>query len=458
MTLFNDKQLSFQEGSILLLVLITLPFLIMIAVYYTTLSLTSYQVARQGQLHTEAQMAADAGADYAVEQINQSSSWTGTGGEVLLHSDSSLKTTFTVSVTGDSSAKAAAVTGYAYWPANASTARSSVSIYVDLYPVSTGNYSIVTGAGGLQMSNNSKIVGGNVFINGQISLSNSAQIGLSTNPVNVQVADQACPSPADSTYPRVCTSGDDAPQPISLSGSSHIYGTVTATNQTDGSGMSDSGLVAGGSVSPQALPSYSRSAQEAAVTNNMTGSQASCSDSQSVVWPANTKITGNVTLSNSCTVTVEGNIWITGNFTPSNSSKMIIADSVGTTMPNIMVDGSQGIVLSNAFKVVPNSQNTGAEFYTFWSDASCSPECASVTGTDLYNSRNVTTISISNSVSAANSIFYAYWSKVQMSNAGEIGAVIGQTVGLSNAAAITFGTPAGGTGYTSWQIKGYRRQ
>ena len=447
---------SRQHGSILLLLLITLPFLILLAMYYMHLSLTSFQVARFDQLHTEAQLAADAGADYAVEQISQNNSWTGTGSPVLLHSDSSFRTTFSVSVTGDNSAKTVAVTGDTYWPASTTTPSRSVSIYIDLRPVTYGAFSLVSGEGGLTMSNSSKIVGGDVFVNGTIRLSNSAQIGLSTNPVNVQVADQACPQPPDSTYPRVCNSGEGG-QPITINNTAHIYGVVQATNQTNGNGMTNSGLVAGSNVAPQALPTYDRASQKAAVVNNLTGSAASCSGSQNIVWQANTKITGNVTLSNSCTVTVQGNIWITGNLSVSNTSKLIVDASLGTTVPNVMVDGSGGATFSNSSRLVSNASGTGFEIYTFYSKASCSPDCTSVTGTDLANSRSVTTISLSNSSSAPNTTFYAYWSQVNVGNSGQIGAIIGQTISLSNTGTITFGNSTN-IGTTTWVVKGYRRQ
>lgn len=445
-----------ERGSILLVFLITIPFLILIAMYYMHLSLTSFQVARFDQLHTEAQLAADAGADYAVEQISQNNNWSGTSGEVQLHSDSKLRTTFTASVTGDNSSKTVAVTGKTYWPVSTTTPARSVSIYVDLRPVTSGSFSLVSGEGGLIMSNSSKIVGGDVFVNGTITMSNSAQIGLSTNPVNVQVADNVCPQPPDSTYPRVCSSGE-AGQPIVLNNSSHIYGMVKATNQTDGSDMSNTGLVPNSSAAPQPLPTYNRAAQKAAVVNNLTGSAASCSGSQTLTWLANTKITGNVTISNNCNVTVKGNVWITGNFNISNSSKLIVDDSLGSTVPNIMVDGSGGAVFSNSSQMVSNSSSTGFEFYTFYSKASCSPDCTTVTGTDLSNSRSVTTISLSNSASAPNTIFYAYWSQVNVANSGQIGAIIGQTVRLSNTGTITFGSSTG-TGTDTWVIKGYRRQ
>ncbi len=275
-----------QRGSIILVFLITLPFLILLAIYYMQLSLTSFQVARFDQLHTEAQLAADAGADYAIEQLSQDNTWSGTSAETTLHSDSKLRTTYTASIAGDATAKTVAVTGKTYWPVSATTAARSVKIYVDLWPVNSGAFSVISGAGGLEMSNSSKIVGGDVFINGRINLSNSAQIGLSTTPVNVQVAHQICPNPADATYPRICNSGENG-QPITINNTAHIYGSVKATNQTNGSGMSNPGLVSG-TVAPQALPTYDRTAQKAAATNTMTASAASCSGSQNVTWPANT--------------------------------------------------------------------------------------------------------------------------------------------------------------------------
>lgn len=446
-----------QKGSIILIFLLTLPFLILMAMYYMKLSLTSFQVARFDQLHTEAQLAADAGADYAVEQINQNNGWAGTGSDVTIHSDSKLKTTFSASVSGDDTSKTIAVTGKTYWPVPSTTPNRTVSIYVDLRPVNAGTYSVVTGEGGLTMNNNSKIVGGDVFVNGQINLSNSAQIGLSTNPVTVEVADQACPQPPDSTYPRVCNAGEGS-QPISINNLARIYATVKATNQTNGSGMSNTGLVAGSSVSPQPLPTYNRATQKAAVAHTISGSAASCSGSSSLTWLANTKITGDVTISTKCKVTVQGNVWITGKLSMANSSQLIVADALGATIPYIMVDGEDGANFANSSQLVSNTSGTGFEIITYYSKASCSPDCTSVTGTDLYNSRGITTIALNNSSSGPNTIFYSYWSQVSVANSGQLGAVIGQTIQLNNAGTISFGTSTQLGGNTTWVVKGYRRQ
>ena len=445
-----------QHGSILLVFIMTLPFLILLAMNYTRLSLTSFQVARFDQLHSEAQLAADAGADYAVEKYAQDASWTGTGGDITLHTDSRIKTAFSATISGNSTQQTIAVIGKTYWPANSASPSRTTKIYVDLRPVTSGNYSLVSGEGGLIMINSSKIVGGDVYVNGTVSLSNTAQIGLSTSPLNVSVADEACPSPATATYPRVCGTGENG-EPISIGNTSQIYGTVKATNQTNGARMSSPGLVAG-NPSVQALPTYDRAAQKTAATNNMTAAAASCtSQNGSVTWPANTKITGNVVVDHNCVATIKGNVWITGTLTTGNSASILVDPSVGSTRPVVMVDGSLGASFLQSSKIVSNSSGTGVEIITFYSTASCSPDCSTVAGSDLFNSKAVKTIDLNNSAAGSSSIFYAYWSEVDVGNSGAIGAVIGQTVKLTNNGTITFGT-ASGTPTTTWVVKGYRRQ
>lgn len=445
-----------QNGFVLISLVVVLPFLILIAAHYLQLATSSYNLARKDQMHSQAQFGTDASIDYAVEQINADPNWAGTVSPVELHNDGNTKVTYEVSVTNNSTTtKTINATGYAYSPVTRSTPNSTVKIKVDLRAVTSGNFSLVTGVGGLYMSNSAKILGGDVYVNGEISMSNSAQIGLSSNPVNLSVAHQTCPTPANSSYPQICGSGNG--EPIELNNSAHIYGDVKANNQTDGAGMSNPGLTAGSGVAALPLPPHDRSAQKAAVTSEITGAAASCWGTQTKTWAANTKIVGNVTLSNSCQVTVLGDVWITGNLNASNSTRIIAADSLGSTRPNIMVDGSSGATFSNSTKLVSNASATGFQVVTYRSDASCSPDCANVTGTDLYNSRNDTTISLSNNTEGPDTIFYARWTRVQINNSGQIGALVGQTVQLSNSGTITFGTSIPGTGETFWVINGYRR-
>ena len=445
------------NGSVLLPLIVVLPFLMLIATYYMDQSVSGFKLARRDQLHTGSQLAADAGADYALKQINQDGGWTGTAGEVELINAGDSRTTYEVSVAeGSPSEKTLTVTGRSYRPSSAPTPSTSVIIKVDLRPVESGSYSVVSGQGGLKMSNSAKIIGGNVYINGEITMSNSAQIGLSTNPVNVSVANQICPIPADGTYPRLCNAGENN-NPIEISNSAHIYGDVKANYQSSGSGMTDPGLSASSGVNPEPLPSYDRDAQKDVVATTISSAAASCSGSQTKTWAANTKISGNATLSNGCAITVSGNIWVTGNLYLSNLSKLIVADSLGATRPVIMVDGSSGAIFSNGSKITSNASGTGAQVITYWSTASCSPDCADVTGTDLNNSRSRTTIALSNLSEGAQSIFYARWTQVNLSNGGQVGAVVGQTIYMSNAATVTFAAVVGGSATTQWVVDGYRR-
>lgn len=443
-----------QEGQILVTLLIVVPSMILIVSAYLNLSASSYRSSRQDQFHTMAQLAADSGGDYAIGQINQNNNYTGTS-ETTLHSDSQIRTTYTEVVTNnDSSSKTITSTGKTYWPANATAPAASVIIKVDLRAVQQAGNGITSGVGGLIMSNTAKIVAGNVFIGGTISLSNSAQIGLSTNAVNVNVADEACPMPADATYPRICNVGEAA-EPITINNTAHIYGTVRANNQISGTAMTNPGLVASSGVDSQTLPPYDRAGQKAAITTTITGAAASCS-SGTKTWAANTKITGDVTITIDCKVTVAGNVWITGSLTVSSTAQMIVADSLGATRPNIMVDDDDGAVFKNSANLVSNASGTGFEIYTFWANASCSPDCTSLTGAELYNSQNAATITIDNTSQGPQSIFYAYWSKVQVKNSGQLGALVGQTIELKNSGTIDFGSTAGGGG-TFWVANGYRR-
>lgn len=445
---------NLQSGSALLSVIIILPFLILIIALYMQLSVASFNHSRRDQSRTHSQFASDAGTDYAVQQINEDSDWTGTASPVEVHNDGSIKSTFEITVTDvDEDTKTITSVGKTFSPVTATTPRSAVTIKTDLRAVSSGNFSIVTGVGGLYMSNSAKILGGDVHVNGEVSLSNTAQIGLSTNPVNLSVAHQNCPVPADATYPSFCSSSSS--DPITLSNQAHIYGDVKANNQVGTAGITDPGLTASSGVLALPLPPHDRDAQKAAVASEITASSGNCS-SGTRTWTADLKITGNVVISGSCQVTVQGNVWITGTLTVRNSAQLIVADSMGTTRPDIMIDGSSA-QFQNSSILRSNVSDTGFQIVTYRSSPSCSPDCANVTGQELYDSRNLTTISLSQSASAPNTIFYAKWTRVSVGNSGAIGALVGQTVELNNSGTITFGTSVPGNSTTGWVIDNYRR-
>lgn len=445
-----------QKGAALISVIIVLPFLIIIALNYTRLSTNNVVLSLKDTFRTETQMVADAAIDYGMQQITANTAWAGTGGTVIFDTLNNVKTTYSVVVSDvNSDKKVMTSTAKLYRPASSATPQSSITINADLRKVTSGNFSIVTGVGGLIMDNSSKVLGGDVYVNGTVTMSNTSQIGLLATPVSLKVAHQACPNPANATYPRLCNSGENG-EPISISNSAHIYGSVSANNQVTTTGLTNPGLISGSGVPTLPLPTHDRATQKATVTNNLTGATASCtSNGGSVTWPANVKITGNVTISKTCNVTMNGNAWITGTLTFTQSGKITISNSLNSTRPDLMVDGTL-VSLQNSSSVQNNASGTGLRLVAYYSSASCSPDCADVTGIDLKNSRDLVTINLNNTGAGSGTIFYAKWSKVQVFNSGQIGALIGQTVHLRNTATITFGTSAGiGTSY--WILNGYRR-
>ncbi len=456
-----------QKGAALISVLVTLPFLILIAFNFTQLGVNNIRLAQGDKFRTQTQMVADASLDYGLQQLNQNLSWTGTGGEIVdgevdknfeieFDNTDNVRTTYALKVTDiDDDNKTLTTTARIYRPATATEPLNSITIDAELRPVSAGDFSIVTGVGGLIMENSAKVLGGSIFVNGTISMKNTAQIGLQLSPVELSVAHQTCPNPPDGTYPRVCSNGENG-QPITLQNSAKIYGSVRANNQTISSGMENPGLVASSGVTPQNLPLHDRDAQKANATNNMTGAQASCTQNNGTkTWPANTKITGNVLIEKSCKVTIQGNVWITGTFEMQNSGQLIVSNSLGTNQPTLMVDGSK-VLLKNTSQIVDNTSQTGVQLISYYSTASCSPNCTTVTGADFQTSRNYMGIELDNSASGPSTVFYARWTTVQINNSGQIGALIGQTVALRNSGTITFGTSVG-TGTQFWILDGYRR-
>ncbi|HSX27283.1 MAG TPA: hypothetical protein VLG25_00705 [Patescibacteria group bacterium] len=461
-------QKDIQQGFIMPVLLFSILLITLLITVVTSLSLTTSNLAARDTYRVDAQLAADAGLDAGLNSINTVSNWNGSGGEVTLLNTSSIKTTYqtTLSNGATSDRKVLAVTGRTYAPASSSTPKIIRKYEVDIKAITNGNgpTSVVTGVGGLVLDGNSKITGGDVVVNGTITVNNGAQIGLSSTPlanaVNIRVAHTNCPSPVDATYPRVCLPNENG-QPITVDNNGFIYADVRATNQTTSTNMFNPGLVPNQIVAPVTLPAYDRIAQKAAVTSTQgsTAAGVDCGNNQSVTWPANLKIVGDINLGNKCTVTLSGNVWITGNLIFGTNSKIVVPNSLGTTMPVIMVDGATGIDIDNNGTVQTNSSGTGVYFIAYWANATCSPDCASLTGTDLKNSQDIIRLNLGNGSSAPGSILYSRWSRVKVSNNGEIGAVAGQSIELGNNAIINFTSSVPGSDnlHVTWVKRGYMR-
>ncbi|MEO5691410.1 MAG: hypothetical protein ABIQ64_04440 [Candidatus Saccharimonadales bacterium] len=461
----SNRIYSRERGFILVTIMLLTAFVFVVSLATSQLAVNNLRAANLESFRVNAQFAADAGADMAMYDINQGlvsgTEWFGTGGtEITVADEASYKTTYKATVTNQTinglSRKVLKVTGKTYSPKTSTPAVSSRTYTMLARPVEAGDFSVVTGVGGLVMQNSSKIIGGSVFVNGTITMTGSSQIGLTNSPVDVSVAHQSCPIGGGAGYPTQCSSGNG--QPISISNPAWIYGEVKAQNQTNGSRMSNTGLVANSTVAPLALPTHDRAAQKSAinVANNLTGASASCTTNGGTkTWNANTKITGNVTVNKTCTVTVLGDVWITGDVSMSQSGT-IKPSNILVTPPVIMVDGTVSLANSSAFASTTVSSPVGFRVITYKNSLN-DPDVVP-SGVDLFNSSSIETITLAQSSSGPNTEFYAKWSKVGIGNGGGVGAVTGQTIQLSNSASITFGAKVSGVpSIKGWVLESYRR-
>lgn len=455
-----------QKGAVLLALIIMMPFLMLVVASYLQLTVNNYYVSREDQYNTNAQFAADAGLDLAIQEIKAASGWSGTAGtDVTLSSDGTTRTAYKVTVAPiDANTKSVTSIGRIYSPV--SVLKSEITIQIILKSGGggggggAGTHGLVAGPGGLYMDNNSTVPSGkDISINGKLVIKDASKLGLPGNTNNIEISHQSC----SSTYPRVCAVGEDG-EPIAVSGGATINGVVKANNQTTTAGINS--LVAGSGVIPKPMPTYDRNAQKTAVipANALTGASASCNGGTKI-WGPNAKITGNVTVKNTCEVTIKGNVWITGDLNVSNNAKLIVDNPLLAVKPVIMVDGSTTAIEDNS-KLVSNLSGTGMMIINFWSPiVACSPDCVNLTGTDLLNSQSQRTILLKNLAVGPQSILYAYWTKLELDNAGSVGAIAAQNISLKDTGAPGFGTTinstgpilGGGGGASTWSVASYKR-
>lgn len=460
------RQTFNENGSFLVAALVMILFLTAIGLSLSQLIATQYYHTTLETYDSNALQLAEAGAEESVQQLNTDDSFTGYSAPQTFFNDSTQgKGIYTTTVSNNSDGKSKSIisTGTIYRSAD-DTAPVTRKIKVTVVGTASSGYSVFTGPGGLILSGSANIVNSSVFVNGFITLSGAAKIGTSSNPLDVDVANYQCPSSGGSSYPSLCTDGT---QPITMAYSTHIYGSVCATGQTSGGpnnnitgGSGGSGLKPG-CVAPQSNPpTYNRQAQIGAVTATASGSDTNynCSKWQNPngftrTWPANLELTGNVSASSSCDLTITGNVYITGNLTIGGAAKIRVADSVGATRPVVIVDGS--IDVGGSGSMIANSSGTGIEFISF-KNSTGNPAVANLTGQDLYNSQKTQTVDVGGASGLPGMIFDAYWGKITIGGSGTLGSAIGQTVDLSGAGTVTFGTSLA-SGTKTWTIRSYQR-
>lgn len=462
------KNQTHEHGMILVALTLLMTAFTVIGLALFSYTSSQYSRTRTNVYVANAMQVAEAGIEQSLYEINQNESFTGFASEQTFFDNATQgKAVYATEVnpTPDSNAKTITSTGKIYRQSDTVNPVSTRKIKVTIVGTISEGYSVHTGSGGLILSGSANVTNSDVFVNGRITMSGSAKIGTSSQPVNVNVANIACPNTTNPgpTYPQLCTDGT---QPIGLQQSTFIYGTVCATGQTSVGpksggnilpGSGGEGLKLGCTAPPVSTPTYNRAAHISAVASTGAGNSNTyvCNNWPfDRTWPANLKLTGNVNVGSSCEVKIMGDVYITGNLDLGGAAKITVDDSVGTDRPVVMVDGT--INVGGSARVIANSSGTGAHFVSFKSSAACSPNCTTVTGTDLKNSQNLETVTVGGGVNMPGMIFHAYWSKVRLGGSGNVGAAAGQTVDMSGAGTVTFGTILS-AGNRSWTVTSYQQ-
>lgn len=451
-------------------VMIIASVLIIIGFSIANLTISQYAISNNKVYSTNALMVAEAGIEQSIQQINADDDFAGfSTDQEFFNNQAQGRSVYTTTVDddpGDTNAKIITSTSRVYRYGSTADPISTRIAKVTIVGTGSTGYAVHTGPGGLILGGSANITNTDVFVNGGITMTGASKIGTYSQPLNVDVANQVCPTGNNPgpTYPQVCTNS----QPISTAWSTTIYGSVCATGQTSNNypsnnpsgnilpGSTGQGLKPGCTAAPVTPPSYNKAGHIAGVTTTGSGNSNTyvCKNWPfSRSWPSNLKLTGNVNVGGSCDVTINGNVYITGNLEIGGASKITVADSLGTTRPVILVDGT--ITINGSAQMLANSAGTGIHFISYKANASCNPNCNTLTGNDLKHSQNQQTVSVGGAVNLPGMIFQAYWGKATISGSGNIGSAVGQTVDLSGAGTVTFGT-ALSSGAKTWTITSYQ--
>lgn len=310
--------------------------------------------------------------------------------------------------------------------------------------------SIAAGPGGLTVNYLSEIRGpGAINVIGRVTASNTGIIGSAANPISLNIGNKGCGSTA-ATYPTMCSNN----QAMSVDYFSAIRGgVICATGQTSGS---FSGTVVGLQRPCTAdplmdLPFFNKAVFTSAghLTGGIkTGTEGNCNSTSGIrELTERTRYIGQVNLDGSCQAVLMGDVYITGGLLINYLTTLKVSDTLDCRRPTIVVNGK--IEIANSTSIVPNSCGVTPRFISFLSsDSACSSSdmCTSLsTAANRFSSRNVVGVQCNWYCNASTSSFYAYFSKVEVTNGSSSGALAGQGVVIDGSATVQLN--ALGTGW-----------
>lgn len=467
--------LNQQDGIIMIGAFIITLFFLAISLSAAEFGVSHYTSTRRTLTTSGALNAAEGGADAFMVQINQASTYQGTTNAPSTATDSCTgytpapvtlvsntpqgKVTYETCVKNGtiSGEKIVFSTGKVYQPTTAANPIVTRKVRLVINQVAGTTYNVMSGPGGLNMSNNVHILTGPVYVGGKLTLNNGASIGTLLTPVTTYVGDMACPSPATAAYPQVCPSSSVS---VITGLTSHLYGDTHVANTVDtASRFTQPGATQHDTIPAISLPPADHATLTAGMSNSGSMASQSCSGGAMHLSGHYSGSSGtNLNIANNCTVYLDGDTWLDGNLIFGNNSSLTTLGSLATA-PNLIIDGSTGLDTGNNGGILTNILGVGLNVYTFYStDSSCNPSCSNVTGTALATSQALTTIKLGNNfLGAANTKFYSRWTGLVVSNNATVGQLIGQRIDLNNNGSIVFSLLGGGSAATTWNVRYYEQ-
>ncbi|HVE81136.1 MAG TPA: hypothetical protein VNA68_03320 [Candidatus Dormibacteraeota bacterium] len=481
------KLLKQQKGIIIVGAFIITFFFIVSSLAIAEFSVSHYSSARRTLIATSALQAAEAGADNFMYNINKDHNYKGTNNALPITTDS-CDPSFTVTpitiadnttqgkVTYESCVKNGSIanekvvlaTGKVYYPQTAAQPIVTRKVKLVLGAVIGNPYAVQTGAGGLTMSNTAVVGSGEVYLNGRLKMSNTAQIGTAATPATVHVANNACPRPANALYPLACLANQDGyigatnqNDAICMTNRAKIWGNVHVNLQGTNCDIDASGTVSAGAATVP-LPADNRPTLTPInypVIKERVDNGDCPVGSPVTIWADHTHFKGDVEISHNCVVIVKGDIWIDGDLEMTQSAVLTVDPTLTdpNNPPTIAIDGAGGFKPQNQASMNANITGVGFRVITYHANgAACTPNCINLTGPGLATAQGFETITFRNGFTGVNSRFYARWSQVGVENATNVGSLIGQSVVLRNPGTVTFGFTVGGT-ISAWDVRHYEQ-
>jgi type II secretory pathway component PulJ len=301
--------------------------------------------------------------------------------------------------------------------------------------------SVVSGPKGLRLFWDSVISVSSVATQGSLSATYGSRIGSASKPANITVANKGCGS--GTTYGSPCGG-----QPINTFWYGRLTGDICATGQSSSDGIRrgddgtlyTKGLISGCTAPDVRMPVFDK--QRFVNGMNPAGrssSEVSCGgNGNKTTLRANTRYDGNILIRDDCETTLEGNVYLRNNLRMEYGGRIKVKDGI-TERPIIVINGKFSSFWHT--KIIPNNYGVSPYIISFWSsDSACSnsDSCDVQTSSRIENS-NESGIYISYNTTAPGTLFYSYFSSLDMfyNSATKAGGLAGQRVNIEFSGDVT---------------------